>query len=350
MVRTSQRQQLIAALEKSIESELVAKALEPALECDEEGSSSASLDTDARNDREEDERWLFWTLSQSESPVVLSHEPHILLPAVQARPQRPVIEQMMVTLHRLGTFGNGVSVGMVGHQFRIADGSVELYTNRCLMAILRLQSKLVTWPNARARSDISQDFKEVGFDGCVGLIDGAWLDSLPAPRKMGQITIVVRDHMGLSRFLCVTKTKISPTFTLDGRDVLTISDSWQIAPSQHHQQITSQRGSTYWPIRAFLPMENVPLRIALASEESLPEPQRVALTDCKQTRYGACDRMDYVLHNYLNQGEDFEFEQEGSTADEAEVPLSATDNHPAGAASTAGTQKQLRVLMQAREF
>ncbi|KAH9471654.1 hypothetical protein Pst134EA_033298 [Puccinia striiformis f. sp. tritici] len=57
-----------------------------------------------------------------------------------------------------------------------------------------------------------------------------------------------------------------------------------------------------------------------------------------------------VLHNYLNQGEDFEFEQEGSTADEAEVPLSATDNPPAGAASTAGTQKQLRVLMQAREF
>ncbi|KNE96489.1 hypothetical protein PSTG_10196 [Puccinia striiformis f. sp. tritici PST-78] len=169
MVRTSQRQQLIAALEKSIESELVAKALKPALECD-EGSSSASLDTDARDDREEDEEMALLDLEVKAKALLVIQAERYLGPRMRLeqppdahefvlnrmtdgkfkqffrmsrtsffqlckqveddpvfhnnsnRPQRPVIEQMMVTLHRLGTFGNGVSVGMVGHQFRIADG------------------------------------------------------------------------------------------------------------------------------------------------------------------------------------------------------------------------------------
>ncbi|POW20312.1 hypothetical protein PSHT_03713 [Puccinia striiformis] len=328
MVRTSQRQQLIAALEKSIESELVAKALKPALECD-EGSSSASLDTDARDDREEDEEMalldlevkakalLFFRMSRTSFFQLCKQvEDDPVFHNNSNRPQRPVIEQDGDT----APFGHFWKWGLRWH---------------------------VTWPNARARSDISQDFKEVGFDGCVGLIDGAWLDSLPAPRKMGQITIV--------RLMANCALTTSPTdYFSEGQYLL--ADS------------------------AFLPMENVVPAYRRQRHQPLTDEQndfnrhlsgmRVAIENCiglwknrfqslRGLRLRIANKQDMVratawimacavLHNYLNQGEDFEFEQEGSTADEAEVPLSATDNPPAGAASTAGTQKQLRVLMQAR--
>ncbi|KNE93882.1 hypothetical protein PSTG_12793 [Puccinia striiformis f. sp. tritici PST-78] len=54
MVCTSQRQNLLGMLNNSIETDLMAKALEPALDNDEDVSSAASLDTDTRDDREED--------------------------------------------------------------------------------------------------------------------------------------------------------------------------------------------------------------------------------------------------------------------------------------------------------
>ncbi|KAI7954796.1 hypothetical protein MJO28_005196, partial [Puccinia striiformis f. sp. tritici] len=420
---------LIAALEKSIESELVAKALKPALECD-KGSSSASLDTDARDDREEDEEMALLDLEVKAKALLVIQAERYLGPRMRLeqppdahefvlnrmtdgkfkqffrmsrtsffqlckqveddpvfhnnsnRPQQPVIEQMMVTLHRLGTFGNGVSVGMVGHQFRIADGSVELYTNRCLMVILRLQSKLVTWPNARARSDISQDFKEVGFDGCVGLIDGSLVGLSTCPEKDGPDYYSRKGSYGIVTLLVCDKDK----------NITYLYTGWP--GCSHDQRLMANCALTTSPTdyfsegqylladSAFLPMENVVPAYRRQRHQPLTDEQndfnrhlsgmRVAIENCiglwknrfqslRGLRLRIANKQDMVratawimacavLHNYLNQGEDFEFEQEGSTADEAEVPLSATDNHPAGAASTAGTQKQLRVLMQAREF
>lgn len=54
----------------------------------------------------------------------------------------------MVTLKRLGCDGNGVSVGALATFFRLGEGTVELYTDRCMMAILDLKPQLLTWPNA----------------------------------------------------------------------------------------------------------------------------------------------------------------------------------------------------------
>ncbi|POW09100.1 hypothetical protein PSTT_07023, partial [Puccinia striiformis] len=56
-----------------------------------------------------------------------------------------------------------------------------------------------------------------------------------------------------------------------------------------------------------------------------------------------------VLHNHLNQGEDFEFEPDSPPAGKPDDPHGATDSPQTGQASAAGTQKQLRVLAQARE-
>ncbi|KNZ60489.1 hypothetical protein VP01_15472g1, partial [Puccinia sorghi] len=48
----------------------------------------------------------------------------------------PVEEQMMVTLKRLGCFGNGASVWMLDRFFQISAGTMELYTNHCIVSTL----------------------------------------------------------------------------------------------------------------------------------------------------------------------------------------------------------------------
>jgi hypothetical protein len=101
------------------------------------------------------------------------------------RPQRPVIEQMMVKLNQLGCFGNGVAVGMLATCYQIGNGTVELYTNRCLIAILSLRSRLLAWPDPDAHKKIREKFKEVGFEGCVGLIDGTQVIMSTCPEKYG---------------------------------------------------------------------------------------------------------------------------------------------------------------------
>jgi len=92
---------------------------------------------------------------------------------------------MMVTLKRLGCFGNGASVGMLATFFRIAEGTVELYTNQCITAILALKPQLLAWPDRVVREEISAGFKDVGFDQCVGLIDGTLIVLSTKPEQDG---------------------------------------------------------------------------------------------------------------------------------------------------------------------
>ncbi|EFP79496.1 uncharacterized protein PGTG_05817 [Puccinia graminis f. sp. tritici CRL 75-36-700-3] len=86
-------------------------------------------------------------------------------------PQSPVHEQLMVTLKRLGCDRSGVSVRALATFFRIGEGTVELYTDQCMMAILTLRPQLLEWPTAEARDEIQSWFGNVGFKNCVGLVD-----------------------------------------------------------------------------------------------------------------------------------------------------------------------------------
>ncbi|KAI9913927.1 hypothetical protein PsorP6_006589 [Peronosclerospora sorghi] len=87
-------------------------------------------------------------------------------------PQRPVNEQLMVTLKRFGCFGNGASVGMLARFFRISEGTVELYTNRCIMAILSLESQRTgpSIPNKKYNKQMS--IFRVYNEHCIGLLKG----------------------------------------------------------------------------------------------------------------------------------------------------------------------------------
>ncbi|KNZ56895.1 uncharacterized protein VP01_2291g1 [Puccinia sorghi] len=54
-------------------------------------------------------------------------------------PQRPVRDQLMVTLQRMGMSGNGSSIGVLARFFRISEGEVILYCLRAVEAILALE-------------------------------------------------------------------------------------------------------------------------------------------------------------------------------------------------------------------
>ncbi|KNE90011.1 hypothetical protein PSTG_16529 [Puccinia striiformis f. sp. tritici PST-78] len=296
-------------------------------------------------------------------------------------PQRPVIEQMMVTLHCLGTFGNGVSVGLVGHQFRISDGSVELYTNRCLMAILRLQSPLVAWPSATHRSDILEGFKEVGFDGCIGLIDGSLVVLSTCPEKDGPDYYSRKGSYGIVTLLVCDQDK----------NITYVYTGWP--GCSHDQRLMANCALTTSPTdyfsegqylladSAFVPMENVVPAFRRPRNQPLTDEQHnfnchlsgvcVTIENCiglwknrfqslRGLRLRIANKQDMVraaawimacavLHNHLNQGEDFEFEPDSPPAGKPDDPHGATDSPQTGQASAAGTQKQLRVLAQARE-
>ncbi|KAI9618601.1 hypothetical protein H4Q26_012423 [Puccinia striiformis f. sp. tritici PST-130] len=94
-------------------------------------------------------------------------------------------------------------------------GSVELYTNRCIMAILGLKPQLLAWPNAEERSEVSSGFAD-GFEGCVGLIDGTLVVLSTCPGRDGPDYYNRKGRTVSPPYWCVIKRKISLMFTQDG--------------------------------------------------------------------------------------------------------------------------------------
>ncbi|KNZ60868.1 uncharacterized protein VP01_148g15 [Puccinia sorghi] len=53
----------------------------------------------------------------------------------------------------------------VSHFFCLAEGTVELYTNRCIMAIVALKDRYDMWPTEEEHLEVQAEFEEVGFKG-----------------------------------------------------------------------------------------------------------------------------------------------------------------------------------------
>ncbi|CAG8824206.1 17292_t:CDS:1, partial [Dentiscutata erythropus] len=87
--------------------------------------------------------------------------------------QRPVWQQLAVTLERLGCNGNGASVGRFARQWGLGIGTVIKYTKRVITAINSIGDNYVQWPNSFERQQISNRIEQSsGFKGCVGFLDG----------------------------------------------------------------------------------------------------------------------------------------------------------------------------------
>ncbi|ETI39378.1 hypothetical protein L914_00399 [Phytophthora nicotianae] len=101
-------------------------------------------------------------------------------------PQTPAWCQLLVALYRFGCDGNGVSIGKLACHFRCAEGTIEHFTDRCIVALVALEAEVVTWPDAREREEISFRIEEVsGFRQCLGFVDGTLFPFATKPELDG---------------------------------------------------------------------------------------------------------------------------------------------------------------------
>ena len=80
--------------------------------------------------------------------------------------QAPVDFQLAVTLFRMGRFGNAASLEDIAREAGCAEGTVELYTDRCFEAIMSLHDVFVR-PLTDEEKEREKEWmdREVGFKG-----------------------------------------------------------------------------------------------------------------------------------------------------------------------------------------
>jgi hypothetical protein len=101
--------------------------------------------------------------------------------------QPPVEKQLAITLERLGSNGNGASVGRFARNYKVGRGSVINCTRRVITAILDVGAHYLTWPNADRRIAISNVLARDGFAGCVGFVDGTTIPLFQRPGRDGEV-------------------------------------------------------------------------------------------------------------------------------------------------------------------
>ena len=102
-------------------------------------------------------------------------------------PQRDVWIQILVALERLGCQGNGASVGRIARSNGIGDGTVVLYTNRVMLAVLSIENEYIRLDNVLERQQTSLRMNtKYGFFGCVGVADGTHIILNQKPHTDGE--------------------------------------------------------------------------------------------------------------------------------------------------------------------
>jgi hypothetical protein len=91
--------------------------------------------------------------------------------------QAPVEHQLMTLLCFLGVEGNGMSDRKGRSVFRAGKGTLRIYKERCIEAILDcLYEGFVKWPDPDERRIISERIRaDFGLPNCVGIADGTLL-------------------------------------------------------------------------------------------------------------------------------------------------------------------------------
>jgi len=102
-------------------------------------------------------------------------------------PQASIEIQLASALYFLGSAGASVIRGAA--QLGIGEGTIRLYCDRCISALVRRVPQFVKWPKPR-----SQDFWHMrklvedssGFPGCVGYLDGTDITLRYGPSYYGE--------------------------------------------------------------------------------------------------------------------------------------------------------------------
>jgi hypothetical protein len=100
---------------------------------------------------------------------------------------KPASWQLLVLLKYFGSEGNSGSAFSLGSFFGISTGAVELCRNAALEALVSLEEKTYSWPDADKRILIANQIKEAYlFPNYVGLIDGTLLPMAKRPLLHGE--------------------------------------------------------------------------------------------------------------------------------------------------------------------
>ncbi|KAG3104168.1 hypothetical protein PI125_g13641 [Phytophthora idaei] len=99
-------------------------------------------------------------------------------------PQSPVWLQLAVALDRLGTNGNGASLGRTTNIWGVGTGTQDLITARVAAALVDLSSEYIKWPSTDEWRKTPRRMKQESFPGCVGFIDGTTSPSLRSQQLM----------------------------------------------------------------------------------------------------------------------------------------------------------------------
>lgn len=94
--------------------------------------------------------------------------------------------QLAVALMRIGTYGNGASAVRVEGTLFLGQGTVTLYTNRVITAILSKRNQWLAWPDAARRREMREVLAPEGFPGCVGFVDGTTIPLAQKPAADGE--------------------------------------------------------------------------------------------------------------------------------------------------------------------
>jgi hypothetical protein len=103
------------------------------------------------------------------------------------RPQLPVPHQLALTLERLGSNGNGASVGRISRNLCVGRGTVIKASRRVIRAINDMGPTYLRWPDKDRRKEISEVMKAEGFEGCVGFVDGTTIPLYQRPSIDGEV-------------------------------------------------------------------------------------------------------------------------------------------------------------------
>lgn len=102
-------------------------------------------------------------------------------------PQPQLDHQLAITLERLGSNGNGASVGWFSCNYKVSRGAVINCTRRVITAILDQGGHCLQWPGSSRRKGISSVLAQEGFPSCVGFVDGTTIPLYQRPGIDGEV-------------------------------------------------------------------------------------------------------------------------------------------------------------------
>ncbi|KAL3687147.1 hypothetical protein R1sor_013456 [Riccia sorocarpa] len=130
--------------------------------------------------------------------------------------QALVFVQLAVALDRIGHEGNEACLDRSMLLWGISHGSMVNYTNRVMIALESCLGHEIAWPDRQGRAAIAEHFAALGFQVCVGLVDGTLVKLSQRPRDNGKMYFDRKSNYSLNVQVICDQNKRAIYFLLGG--------------------------------------------------------------------------------------------------------------------------------------